>query len=99
MRELKAFTGRLSSCEGLDALLSTALDALADLFGHRHSFVMFPDEDGPRLDTGANYGFDPSGVGSEVIVGEGMLGLSVVPSCGSRTSPSTGSSRVGAIRD
>ena len=75
MRELEAFTGRLGSCEGLDALLSTALEALADLFGHRHSFVMFPDEDGTRLYTGASYGFDPSGVGSEVIVGEGMLGL------------------------
>ena len=76
MRELEAFTERLGSCEGLDALLSTALEALADLFGHRHSFVMFPDEDGTRLYTGASYGFDPSGVGSEVVVGEGMLGLS-----------------------
>jgi adenylate cyclase len=75
MRELEAFTERLGSCEGLDALLSTALEALADLFGHRHSFVTFPDEDGTRLYTGASYGFDPSGVGSEVVVGEGMLGL------------------------
>jgi len=76
IRELEAFTGRLDNCEGLDALLSTALEALADLFGHRHSFVMFPDEDGTRLYTGASYGFDPSGVGSEVVIGEGMLGLS-----------------------
>ncbi len=76
MRELEAFTERLGRCEGLDALLSTALEALADLFGHRHSFVMFPDEDGTRLYTGVSYGFEPSGVGSEVVVGEGMLGLS-----------------------
>jgi adenylate cyclase len=76
IRELEAFTEQLGRCEGLDALLSTALEALADLFGHRHSFVMFPDEDGTRLYTGASYGFDPSGVGSEVLVGEGMLGLS-----------------------
>jgi adenylate cyclase len=76
MRELEAFTERLGSCEGLDALLTTALEALGDLFGHHHSFVMFPDEEGTRLYTGASYGFDPSGVGSEVMVGEGMLGLS-----------------------
>ena len=76
MRELEAFTERLGNCEGLDALLTTALETLGDLFGHRHSFVMFPDEDGTRLYTGASYGFDPSGVGSEVVVGEGMLGLS-----------------------
>jgi adenylate cyclase len=76
IRELESFTERLANCEGLDALLSTALEALADLFGHGHSFVMFPDEDGTRLYTGASYGFEPSGVGSEVVIGEGMLGLS-----------------------
>src|SRR5262249_59567141 len=76
IRELEAFTARIGCCEGLDALLSAALEALADLFGHRLSFVMFPDEDGSRLYTGTSYGFDPSGVGSEVVVGEGMLGLS-----------------------
>lgn len=76
IRELEAFTERLGSCEGLDALLSTALEALADLFGYRHSFVMFPDEEGTRLYTGASYGFAPSGIGSEVLVGEGMLGQS-----------------------
>jgi adenylate cyclase len=76
MRELEAFTERLAACEGLDALLSTALEALADLFGHVHSFVMFPDEERTRLYTGASYGFEPSGVGSEVVVGEGMLGQS-----------------------
>jgi len=76
MRELEALTERLCSCENLDALLSTALEALADLFGHRHSFVLFPDEEGTRLFTAASYGFEPSGVGSEVVVGEGMLGVS-----------------------
>jgi adenylate cyclase len=75
MRELEAFTERLGQCEDLDALLSTALDALADLFGHGHSFVMFPDEEGTRLYTGASHGFEPSGVGSEVVIGEGMLGI------------------------
>jgi GAF domain-containing protein/pyridoxamine 5'-phosphate oxidase-like protein len=76
MRELESFTERLGPCEDLDALLSTALEALADLFEYRHSFVMFPDEEGTRLYTAASYGFEPSGVGSEVVVGEGMLGLS-----------------------
>jgi adenylate cyclase len=76
MRELEAFTERLGNCDTLDTILTTALEALGDLFGHRHSFVMFPDEEGTRLYTAASHGFDPSGVGSEVAVGEGMLGLS-----------------------
>ena len=81
MRELESFTERLAGCEGLDALLSTALEALADLFGHVHSFVMFPDEEGTRLYTGASHGFEPSGVGSEVVIGEGMLGQSAERRC------------------
>jgi GAF domain-containing protein len=76
LRELESFTERLGRCADLDVLLSTALEALADLFGHRHSFVMFPDEEGTRLYTAASYGFEPSGVGSEVVIGEGMLGTS-----------------------
>ena len=76
IRELESFTERLAACEDLDTLLGTALEALADLFGHRHSFVMFPDEEGTRLYTGASHGFEASGVGSEVVIGEGMLGIS-----------------------
>jgi adenylate cyclase len=76
LRELESFTERLSACEDLDTVLGAALEALADLFGHRHSFVMFPDEDGTRLYTGASHGFEPSGIGSEVVIGEGMLGVS-----------------------
>jgi hypothetical protein len=36
---------------------------------------MFPDEEGKHLYTGASHGFEPSGVGSEVLIGEGMVGV------------------------
>jgi len=73
--ELDSFTERLSACGDLDSLLSAALEAVSSLFGYAHSFVMFPDEEGKHLYTGASYGFEPSGVGSEVPIGEGMLGV------------------------
>ena len=73
--ELDCFTERLSACGDLDSLLSTALEELSSLFGCAHSFVMFPDEEGKRLYTGASHGFEPSGVGSEVLIGKGMLGV------------------------
>src|SRR5215469_3761664 len=73
--ELDSFTERLSTCGDLDSLLSVALEALSSLFRCPHSFVMFPDEEGKRLYTGASHGFEPSGVGSEVPIGEGMLGV------------------------
>ena len=75
LAELDSFTERLSACDDLDSLLSAALEALSSLFGCHHSFVMFPDERGERLYTGASHGFEPSGVGSEVLIGEGMLGV------------------------
>jgi adenylate cyclase len=73
--ELDSFTERLSACGDLDSLLSAALEVLSSLFGCPHSFVMFPDEEGKHLYTGASHGFEPSGVGSEVPIGKGMLGL------------------------
>ena len=59
LQELDSFTERLSVCGDLDSLLSAALEALSSLFGHPHSFVMFPDEEGKRLYTGASHGFEP----------------------------------------
>lgn len=73
--ELDSFTERLNSCGDLDSLLSAALELLSSLFGYPHSFVMFPDEEGKHLFTGASHGFEPSGVGSEVLIGEGILGV------------------------
>jgi len=73
--ELDSFTERLSRCGDLDSLLTAALEALSLLFGCPHSFVLFPDEEGKRLYTAASHGFEPSGVGSEVPIGEGMLGV------------------------
>jgi GAF domain/Pyridoxamine 5'-phosphate oxidase len=73
--ELEAFSERLAACGDLDLLLDTALNALSALFGIDHSFVMALDEDGTRLYTLASHGFADSGVGSEVWVGEGILGV------------------------
>ena len=87
--ELDCFTERLSACRDLDSLLTAALEALSSLFGNPHSFVMFPDEEGRRLYTGASHGFEPSGVGSEVLIGEGMLGVAAKRHAAVRTTTLT----------
>lgn len=89
LRELDSFTERLSACSDLDSLLSAALEALSSLFGCPHSFVMFPDEEGQRLYTGASHGFEPSGVGSEVPIGQGMLGVAAARRAAVRTTSMT----------
>jgi GAF domain/Pyridoxamine 5'-phosphate oxidase len=73
--ELEAFTERLATCGDLDSLINTALDALSAVFGFDHSFLMALDEKGTRLYTLASHGFEDTGVGSEVWVGEGILGV------------------------
>jgi adenylate cyclase len=87
--ELDSFTERLSACGDLDSLLSAALEALFSLFGCPHSFVLFPDEEGRHLYTGASHGFEPSGVGSEVPLGKGMLGLAAERRAAVRTTNMT----------
>jgi adenylate cyclase len=73
--ELEAFCERIAACGDLDSLLDTGLNGLSTIFGIDHSFVMALDEDGTRLYTLASHGFKDSGVGSEVWVGEGILGV------------------------
>lgn len=73
--ELETLSERLAACGDLDSLLDTALDALSTIFGIDHGFVMALDEDGMRLYTLASHGYQDSGVGSEVWVGQGLLGV------------------------
>jgi GAF domain/Pyridoxamine 5'-phosphate oxidase len=74
LRGLDAFTERLAACSDLDALLTASLEGLSSLFGYDHSFLLVPDEEDKRFFTIASRGFPVSGVGSEVAIGEGIIG-------------------------
>jgi GAF domain-containing protein/predicted pyridoxine 5'-phosphate oxidase superfamily flavin-nucleotide-binding protein len=72
MAELSA---RLGRCGDLDALVSVTISGLAELFGFDHTLILLLDEEGKRLYTIASRGYGTEGVGSEVIVGEGIIGM------------------------
>src|SRR5262249_24487428 len=72
---LAELSARLSRCPDLDTLVSAALDGLADLFAYEHSLLLLLDEDGRRLYTIASHGYAVAGIGSEVRVGEGVIGM------------------------
>ena len=75
LAHIELLTEQLAACLDLDSLLEATHTSLATLFGYAHAFVMIPDETGQRLYTIASRGYDASGVGSEVWLGDGMLGV------------------------
>jgi GAF domain len=72
---LAEVSGRLNRCPDLDAVVTTALRGLADQFGYEHSLLLLLDETGSRLFTIASHGYEAAGIGSEVQVGEGIIGM------------------------
>jgi adenylate cyclase len=72
---LESFSARISQMTDLDSLVETSLSSLASLFGYEHSFLLTTAEDDASLFTLASHGFDASGVGSDVRIGEGLIGV------------------------
>jgi hypothetical protein len=66
---------RLARCTALDELLEAALASLADHVGVRHAMVLLPDCTTQRLYTVASSGYATSGVGSEIALGHGVIGV------------------------
>jgi len=68
-------SGRLAAAEDLDALLDVALASMEQLWGFEHAMMLVVEEDSDRLVTLASRGYDRGGVGSEVVVGAGIIGV------------------------
>jgi adenylate cyclase len=75
IERVEEFSRRLAGVNDMEELLSTTLRACSDLLGFAHAFVMLVDEAGDRLYTVASSGFPSSGAGSEVRMGEGLIGV------------------------
>ena len=72
---LRACCAELSACSDLDHLLDVLLEGLERWLDIRHAMLLMPDRDGRRLFTVATRGYAESGVGSEVCMGEGVVGV------------------------
>jgi GAF domain-containing protein len=75
VRKLARLSQRLARSPDLDTLVGTTLASLAELFGYEHALLLLLDERGDRLFTIASHGYPSEGVGSEVRVGEGVIGM------------------------
>ena len=66
---------RLARCASLDEALNSVLATLSDFMGVRHAMVLMHDSAAQRLYTVASCGYATSGVGSEVGMGQGVIGV------------------------
>ncbi|HET9396749.1 MAG TPA: GAF domain-containing protein, partial [Nitrospiraceae bacterium] len=72
---LRLIAERLNHAQTLDEALQGSLQLLDDLLGFRHSMVLVADERNAKLLTIASHGYPENGVGSEIGVGEGLIGM------------------------
>lgn len=66
---------RLTRCSTLDELLNATLAGMNDFLGIQHAMVLMLDGATQRLYTVASCGYATSGVGSEIEMGEGVIGV------------------------
>ncbi|MCM5681531.1 GAF domain-containing protein [Schlegelella sp. S2-27] len=72
---LRRCSERLARCSDLDELLQATLDGLRSEFDIQHAMLLMTDVGGGRLYTVASCGYSSSGIGSEVPLGHGVIGV------------------------
>ena len=75
MPVLAELTTRIGRCPDLDTLVTITIQGLAAVAGYEHCLLLLADEQGRSLYTIASHGYAAEGVGSEVPLGEGIVGL------------------------
>jgi adenylate cyclase len=72
---LRLIAERLNHAPALDEALQGSLQMLDEHFGFRQSMILLADEPNAKLLTIASHGYVENGVGSEVGIGEGLIGM------------------------
>jgi hypothetical protein len=75
MRALQDLSVRIHQASCLEDLLDSILAGLDDIFRFHHSMILVPAEEPNVLVTIASRGYPESGVGAEVRIGEGIIGV------------------------
>lgn len=72
---LRASVEELCLCSDLDGLLGGTLDCLERHFEIHHAMILMLDAAAGRLYTVASRGYEVSGIGSEIGLGDGVIGV------------------------
>lgn len=71
----RAICERIARASEMTAILDPLLEDMATYFGISHAMILIHDEPAGRLYTVASRGYAISGVGSEIPLGEGVIGI------------------------
>lgn len=66
---------RVSAATALEEVVDVTLLGLDELLGHDHSLLLVHQVETDRLVTLASHGYESGGIGSEVELGEGVIGM------------------------
>jgi hypothetical protein len=83
---LRLLAERLNRSELLGDLLEVSLQLLDELFGFHHSMILLADDRNAKLVTIASRGYPENGVGAEIGVGDGLIGMVARARCALRLS-------------
>ncbi len=72
---LRRGSQQLARCTSLEALLATTLQTMRELLDTEHAMVLMLDPVHSRLYTVASCGYPTSGLGSEIDLGDGVIGV------------------------
>lgn len=72
---LRQASRALGECASLESLFDAALETLTQRMGIDHAMILLLDRTTQRLYTVASHGYARSGVGSEIALGEGVIGV------------------------
>lgn len=72
---LRTSVEELCQCMDLDSLLCRTLDCLERHFDIHHAMILLLDAVAGRLYTVASRGYEASGIGSEIALGDGIIGV------------------------
>lgn len=72
---LRNSSDQLRECADLDALFNATLRALQQEFEIRHAMILLLEKNAQHLYAVASHGYDNSGIGGEIALGEGVIGI------------------------
>jgi adenylate cyclase len=75
VRALQDLSDRINAADTLESLVDSILAGLEESFGFRNAMILVPSEQEGVLVTIATRGYPENGVGAEVRVGEGIVGM------------------------